>query len=213
MVNSRVVLGALCVVVLGACDRGESKAGPSCDTAAAQIVSALTKGEKSVSSMEAKGKLVKTCTDTKWPEPARTCFGKAQSRDDVKTCEHDTLTGAQADKLGDASSGLGSLGSKQALAKMKEFADKLCACHDAKCAQDVTDEMTKWSQEMAKDSQEPPKMSDEEMKQATDIGQRMGECMTKAMGAGLPPTDVPPPGNPDDLNEGDRTPDGRVINK
>src|SRR5438132_10142877 len=42
----------------------------------------------------------------------------------------------------------------EAMAKMDEFKTKMCACkeHDTKCAQAVTDDMTKWSQEMAKNA-------------------------------------------------------------
>src|SRR6185312_5985669 len=75
-------------------------------------------------------------------------------------------------------------GAGEAMAKMAEFKDKMCACKDTACAQKVSDEMAKWSQEQAKDQKEPPKMSDEETKKATAIGEEMGKCMQKAMGAG-----------------------------
>jgi hypothetical protein len=67
-----------------------------------------------------------------------------------------------------------------AMAKMSEFADEMCKCKDAKCAQEVSDKMTKWGQEQSKNAKEPPKMNEA----AQEIGKRMGECMTKAMGAG-----------------------------
>src|SRR6266511_4042001 len=38
-------------------------------------------------------------------------------------------------------------GAAEAMAKMSEFKDEMCKCKDAKCAQDVSDKMTKWSQE------------------------------------------------------------------
>ena len=78
--------------------------------------------------------------------------------------------------------GGGSLGDM--MAKMTEFKDKMCACADSPCAQKVSDEMTKWSTDMAKDMKEPPKMSVEDTKKATEIGEAMGKCMQKAMGAG-----------------------------
>ena len=80
--------------------------------------------------------------------------------------------------------------------KFREFTDKMCACKDAKCAQEVSDQMTKWGQEQAKEQTEPPKMTEEQTKQATELGEQMGNCMTKAMGAG---GDMPPiegQGNP-----------------
>ena len=75
-------------------------------------------------------------------------------------------------------------GSAEAMSKMTEFKDKMCACKDSACAQKVSDEMTKWGQDQAKDNKEPPKMSEEETKKFTQIGEDMGKCMQKAMGAG-----------------------------
>jgi hypothetical protein len=75
-------------------------------------------------------------------------------------------------------------GAAEAMAKMREFRVEMCACSDTACAQRVSDEMATWSQEQAKDSKEPPKMTDEETKEATQIGEAMGKCMQKAMGAG-----------------------------
>ena len=71
-----------------------------------------------------------------------------------------------------------------AMAKMQEFADEMCKCKDAKCAQDVSDKMTKWGQEQSKNQKEPPKMNEADTAKAQEIGKKMGECMTKAMGAG-----------------------------
>src|SRR3954447_6561504 len=75
-------------------------------------------------------------------------------------------------------------GSGEAMAKMSEFKDEMCKCKDAKCAQDVSDKMTKWSQDQAKTQKEPPKMDEATQKKATEIGTQMGDCMQKAMGAG-----------------------------
>ncbi|HEX4452887.1 MAG TPA: hypothetical protein VH143_18560 [Kofleriaceae bacterium] len=71
-----------------------------------------------------------------------------------------------------------------AMVKMEQFETEMCACKDSKCAQKVSDEMAKWSQEMAKGNRIPPKMSDDDVKRATAIGEAMGKCMQKAMGAG-----------------------------
>src|SRR5215204_4177823 len=71
-----------------------------------------------------------------------------------------------------------------AMAKMSEFKDEMCKCKDAKCAQDVSDKMTKWSQEQSKNQKEPPKMSEEDQKKAAAIGEEMGKCMQTAMSAG-----------------------------
>src|SRR5688572_304376 len=73
-----------------------------------------------------------------------------------------------------------------AMAKMTEFKDEMCKCKDAKCAQDVSDKMTKWSQEQSKNQKEPPKMSEADTKKAAEIGEALGKCMQTAMGAAPP---------------------------
>jgi len=75
-------------------------------------------------------------------------------------------------------------GAGGAMAKMEEFKNEMCKCKDAKCAQEVSDKMTKWGQEQSKNAKEPPKMNEADTKKAQEIGTAMGECMTKAMGAG-----------------------------
>lgn len=72
------------------------------------------------------------------------------------------------------------------IAKMREFADAVCACKDAACVQGVSDDMTKWSQEAAKSNTEPKIMTEDDKKQAVEIGTRMTECMRTAMEAGSP---------------------------
>ena len=79
-----------------------------------------------------------------------------------------------------------------AMAKMTEFKDEMCKCKDAKCAQDVSDKMTKWSQEQSKNQKEPPKMSEADTKKAAELGEQLGKCMQTAMGAAPP---VPPEGS------------------
>ncbi|HEY5925916.1 MAG TPA: hypothetical protein VIV11_29715 [Kofleriaceae bacterium] len=91
-------------------------------------------------------------------------------------------------------------GSGEAMAKMTEFKDRMCKCaeHDAKCAQGVSDEMTKWSQEQAKNQKEPPKMSEEDTKKAAAIGEEMGKCMQKAMTPEAPAAPADPAAAPAD---------------
>jgi hypothetical protein len=76
-------------------------------------------------------------------------------------------------------------GAGEAMAKMEDFKNKMCACkeHDTKCAQGVTDEMTKWSQEMAKNAgdKKPDDVSPEDAKKMADITKAMGDCSMKAM--------------------------------
>ena len=79
----------------------------------------------------------------------------------------------------------GADGAGEAMAKMTEFKDEMCKCKDAKCAQDVSDKMTKWSQEQSKNQKEPPKMNEADTKKAQEIGEAMGKCMQTAMGAAM----------------------------
>ncbi|HEY5949652.1 MAG TPA: hypothetical protein VIV40_29360 [Kofleriaceae bacterium] len=74
-----------------------------------------------------------------------------------------------------------------ALAKMTEFKDEMCKCKDAKCAQDVSDKMSKWTQEQSKNGATPPKLSDNDQKQAAALGEELGKCMQNAMAATPPP--------------------------
>jgi hypothetical protein len=76
-------------------------------------------------------------------------------------------------------------GAGEAMAKMGEFKDQMCACKDKKCADGVQDAMNKWSAENAKNAGDKPEKPDEEtMKKMQDVGTKYGECMAKAMGAG-----------------------------
>jgi hypothetical protein len=76
-------------------------------------------------------------------------------------------------------------GAGEAMAKMGEFKDKMCACKDKKCADDVQDQMNKWSAENAKSAGDKPEKPDEKtMKEMQEVGTKYGECMAKAMGAG-----------------------------
>jgi hypothetical protein len=46
--------------------------------------------------------------------------------------------------------------------------------------------MTRWATTMQKQWEPPPKLDEAQTRRATDMGQRMAECMTKAMSAGDP---------------------------
>ena len=90
-------------------------------------------------------------------------------------------------------------GAGEAMAKMGEFKDKMCACKDKKCADDVQDQMNKWSAESAKSAGDKPEKPDEKtMKEMQDVGTKYGECMAKAMSGGdtgsaaAKPADPPP---------------------
>lgn len=78
----------------------------------------------------------------------------------------------------------------QAIEKLTEMTDAMCACTDQTCADAVVQEMRRWSTEMGKDfgAQTP---TAEETREATAITERLSRCMMKAMGGspqGLAPT-------------------------
>lgn len=81
----------------------------------------------------------------------------------------------------------------EAVAKMTEFKDQMCACKDKACADKVQEGMTKWSTEMAAKAgdKKDQKADEATMKKMTEVGQAYGECMTKAMSAGA---ETPPAG-------------------
>src|SRR5262245_58859530 len=101
-------------------------------------------------------------------------------------------------------------GAGEAMAKMTEFKDEMCKCKDAKCAQDVSDKMMKWSQEQSKNQKEPPKMNEEDTKKAAAIGEEMGKCMQTAMGAGMTPPEGSAAGSaaPEGSAAGSAAPEG-----
>ena len=89
----------------------------------------------------------------------------------------------------------GDNGAAAAMAKMTEFKDEMCKCKDAKCAQDVSDKMTKWGQEQSKTQKDPPKMNEADQKKAAAIGEEMGKCMQTAMAATPPAGSDTPAGS------------------
>jgi len=84
-----------------------------------------------------------------------------------------------------------------AIAKMAELKDEMCKCKDAKCAQDVSERMQKWTAEQPKE-QKDQKLSEADQKKVAAIGEELGKCMGIAMTASAPPpagSDTPPAGS------------------
>ena len=85
-----------------------------------------------------------------------------------------------------------------AVAKMREFMDKMCACKDKACADRIQDETTKWASDMAKTAADRPERPGEQViEEMRQIGTRYGECMAKAI-SGEAALSMPPssPGKP-----------------
>lgn len=77
-------------------------------------------------------------------------------------------------------------GGGDALAKMTEFKDKMCACKDKGCADKVNDEMMKWGQEQAKNAGEKSAATDgEEAKKIAAVSEEFSKCLTKVATADM----------------------------
>jgi hypothetical protein len=73
-------------------------------------------------------------------------------------------------------------GSGEAIAKMTEFKDKMCACKDKACTDKVSEDMTKWGQEQAKNAgDKAAAVSEEDTKKMAAVTEEMTKCMTKIM--------------------------------
>ena len=71
---------------------------------------------------------------------------------------------------------------ERVMSQFERYTDEVCACKDKDCAMAVTDRMSKWAAEIAKDmSPDDAKPDPSAMERMTKLGQRMSDCMTKAM--------------------------------
>ena len=68
----------------------------------------------------------------------------------------------------------------EAMAKMTEFKDKMCACKDKACADGVQHAMMDWSTGAMKDAANM-KLSPDDTKKMTDVAKAMSECAATAM--------------------------------
>jgi hypothetical protein len=149
----------LLLIALVGCDQGEI---PDCASTAAALVKG---GDAEVASR---------CIVDRWSTAARTCIAKAPDEEVRDACVGRHLTAEQRDGIGLT---------PQVMRVMRELANKMCACTDARCAQQVSEEMATWAQQMAKKHPRPPKLTEADTKVAQAIGMRMSECMTTAMQA------------------------------
>jgi hypothetical protein len=79
----------------------------------------------------------------------------------------------------------------EAIAKLAEFADDMCACTDKPCADAVQSEMTRWSTEISQRKEDYDKPTEEEVEEVTKVSQRLSTCTMTAMGYGSPPPPTP----------------------
>jgi len=171
-------------VVLFACNQGPNPT-KECGAGAEAFVKSV-KLKAGADGTKLKPLVVKTCVDDHWTVEARRCLEKATTKEDRSACEDKHLTGDQRKKLAATLEPFAESRTAEAMAAMTKFKDKMCGCKEPKCAQDVSDEMTKWAQEMSKSTEEPPKMTEDDQKRAAAIGEEMGKCMQVAMSVETP---------------------------
>jgi len=71
-------------------------------------------------------------------------------------------------------------GAGDAIAKLTELKDKMCACKDQACTGRVSEEMTQWGQEVAKaGGDQEARRSPEDMKQMRQVTQDLIRCEAK----------------------------------
>lgn len=84
-------------------------------------------------------------------------------------------------------------------ARLATFERAMCECTDlqypssSECVQRVSDDMTRWGAEQTKQMPVPPKLDDRQMKRASEMGERVGRCMQRAMTPPEPPVVAPEP--------------------
>ena len=74
---------------------------------------------------------------------------------------------------------------ERVMMQFEQFANDACKCQDAECITALNERMTVWGQQITSqmDMYESQKIDEASMKRAQAIGERMGNCMTKAMTA------------------------------
>jgi hypothetical protein len=71
----------------------------------------------------------------------------------------------------------------EALAKMTDFRDRMCACADKPCADKLNQEYMDWANKSS-GGDKPTQMSEEDAKKITDVSLKYNECLSKWNAAG-----------------------------
>jgi hypothetical protein len=136
-------------------------------------------GEEEMKEMEAVGRQLGECT-TKAFMPDETASAYNSAPPSTPPGRQTPVGPPPGPKPGCASSKQGTTHAC-AMNLMTWYADAMCACTTKQCAQDLTDDMTKWAQDAAKTPQSSQKVSEADSKKMEAIGMRLGECMSDVM--------------------------------
>lgn len=77
------------------------------------------------------------------------------------------------------------------MAKLITLKSEMCACKDTKCAQDVSEKLTKLAQARGQGGPNTPPPTEEDTRKAAAIGAEIGACMQAAMSASATPSAPP----------------------
>lgn len=168
-----VLLGGACgsappqtPVGAGTCAAAE----PSCKTAVEKANAVAKLRDRDVTLA------IGQCDQQGWSSPAKQCIADAKATTDLTAC------GTKFD-LGKK----GIFANMATLAGMFEamtgYKNQMCACKDTSCAKQVSDAMMKWGAEQEKMEREAPQMSEDDTKRFGEVGDALGMCMQKVMGA------------------------------
>jgi hypothetical protein len=101
-------------------------------------------------------------------------------------------------------------GGGEVLGKMTEFKDRICACKDKACADQVSADMSKWMQDQTKAGVKDEQPNPDDVQKTAKVSQEMTTCMTKFAEAAPPPPagDTPPAAGSADPAAGGTPPAG-----
>ncbi len=159
-------------------DRCKEVVAPAIERSLARAAQQSAKMHDRVEILEAIA--VWRCGQDKWSSDALDCYNKATSPPELRTCRGKLLAD-QADALQRQARLAGAPTGEDALAKLAELRNAMCACKagDKDCAQKVLKEL----QDHAEHHKD---LSDEEMKEATEIAADIARCSSNAMGSDAP---------------------------
>lgn len=70
---------------------------------------------------------------------------------------------------------------RESFSRMQEFVDDMCKCDDKRCAERVSEDMTKWARDKASSKYDRDKTSEADTKKMAALSEELSRCMVKAM--------------------------------
>jgi len=167
-------------------DRCKEIVAPAIERSLAKAAQQSSKAHDRVEILEAIA--VWRCAQDKWSGDSLDCYNRAASPADLRDCRGKLLAD-QADKFERQARLSGAPTGEDALAKLAELRNEMCACKagDKECAQKVEKELGEYA--LAHDQH----MSEEETKEAADISLSITKCAANATGSDAPPAPDKPP--------------------